>query len=31
LGTQVLIPVYGGPMGEKAVKAGAMLGVSADL
>ncbi len=31
LGTQILIPVHGGPVGEKTVKAGAMLGVSADL
>jgi hypothetical protein len=29
-GTQVLIPIVGGPPGEKAVKAGAMLGVSAE-
>ena len=29
-GTQVLIPVWGGPVGEKAVKAGGFLGVSAE-
>jgi hypothetical protein len=29
-GTQVLIPVYGGPVGEKTVKAGGFLGVSAE-
>ena len=31
MGTQVLIPVYGGPVGEKTVKAGGLLGVSADF
>jgi len=29
-GTQILIPVVGGPVGEKTVKAGGFLGVSAD-
>ena len=29
-GTQVLIPVYGGPIGEKTTKAGGFLGVSAE-
>ena len=31
LGTQVLIPVVGGPVGEKTVKVGGLLGVSADF
>ena len=31
MGTQILIPVVGGPVGEKTVKAGGMLGVSADF
>jgi len=31
LGTQILIPVVGGPVGEKTVKAGGLLGVSADF
>ena len=31
LGTQILSPVVGGPVGEKAVKAGGLLGVSADF
>jgi hypothetical protein len=31
MGTQILIPVVGGPVGEKAVKAGGLLGVSADF
>lgn len=30
-GTQVLIPLYGGPVGEKTVKAGGFFGVSADF
>lgn len=31
LGTQILIPVVGGPVGEKTIKAGGLLGVSADF
>lgn len=31
LGTQILIPVVGGPPSDKVVKAGGMLGVSADF
>jgi hypothetical protein len=31
MGTQILIPVVGGPVGEKTVKAGGLLGVSADF
>lgn len=31
MGTQILIPVVGGPIGEKTVKAGGMLGVKAEF
>jgi hypothetical protein len=30
-GTQILIPVVGGPVGEKTVKVGGLLGVSAEF